>query len=162
MMIHERITRQGHAAEGLQRRLRVLLVPLALTLIFVASCGGKKEVKQVSQESKLAQEAFSLAEKLRVAYEKRNFSAVQDLSTDDGFRDFTNSIRHFDSVDLSFTPRWVEIEKTTVYLNVSWKGTWTVGQESFTERGMGVFLLEGAPLKLGKIVRGNPFKYPER
>jgi hypothetical protein len=49
-----------------------------------------------------------------------------------------------------------------VYLNVSWKGTWTVGQESFTERGMGVFLLEGAPLKLGKIVRGNPFKYPER
>jgi len=161
-MIHEGTARRRHATEGQHRRLSLLLVPLALILISVAACGGKKEVKQVSQESKTAQEAFSLAEKLRVAYVDRNFSAVQDLSTADGFKDFMNSIRHFDSVDLSFTPRWVEIEKTTVYLNVSWKGTWIVGKESFVERGMAVFLLEGSPLKLGKIVRGDPFRYPER
>jgi len=161
-MIHEGTAGRRHATEGRHRRLSLLLVPLALILISVAACGGKKEVKQVSQESKTAQEAFSLAEKLRVAYVDRNFSAVQDLSTADGFKDFMNSIRHFDSVDLSFTPRWVEIEKTTVYLNVSWKGTWIVGKESFVERGMAVFLLEGAPLKLGKIVRGDPFRYPER
>jgi hypothetical protein len=65
-------------------------------------------------------------------------------------------------VELDFTPRWVEIEKSKVYLNVAWKGAWVVGKETVRERGMAVFLFEGTPLKLSKIVRGNPFKYPEK
>jgi hypothetical protein len=128
----------------------------------VVGCGGKKEVKQVTPESKTAEESFALAEALRQAYVKRDFSALQGVATKDGYKELANSVKHFDSVDLSFTPKWVEIERSQVYLNVAWKGTWTVSGETHRERGMAVFLLEGRPLKLGKIVRGSPFKYPER
>ncbi len=126
------------------------------------SCGGKKEVKPVSQESLISREAFSVAEALRDAYEKKDFSAMADRSTKEGYREIIDSVKHFDSVELTFTPKWVEIEKAMVYLNVAWKGSWTVGKETIRERGMAVFLLEGTPLKLSKIVRGSPFKYPER
>ena len=133
-----------------------------LLLVFLAACGGKKEVKQVSQESRVSQEAFSVVEQLRMAYLKRDFSLIADYSTTEGYREIIDSLKHFDSADLTFTPRWVEMEKSMVYVNVSWQGSWKVGKETFRERGMAIFLFEGTPLKLAKIVRGNPFKYPER
>ena len=133
-----------------------------LLLVFLAACGGKKEVKQVSQESRVSQEAFSVVEQLRMAYLKRDFSVIADYSTAEGYREIIDSLKHFDSADLTFTPRWVEMEKSMVYVNVSWQGSWKVGKETFRERGMAIFLFEGTPLKLAKIVRGNPFKYPER
>jgi hypothetical protein len=133
-----------------------------LALVLALACGGKKEVKQVSPESKLSLEAFSIAEEVRAAYVKKDFSTIKEISTADGYRDIIDSIKHFDSVELTFTPKWVEIEKSVVELNVAWKGTWTVGGETIAERGMAVFLLEGSPLKLSKVLRGNPFKYPER
>ena len=134
----------------------------ALLLVLMAACGGKKEVKQVSQESRISQEAFSVVEQLRTAYLKRDFAVIADHCTTGGYREIVNSLKHFDSVDLTFTPRWVEMEKAKVYVNVSWQGSWKVGKDTFRERGMAVFLFEGTPLKLAKIVRGNPFKYPER
>lgn len=149
-------------------RQRGILMGLAafllcvLLLVSLAACGGKKEVKQVSQESRVSQEAFSIVEQLRTAYLKRDFAAIADYSTTEGYREIVDSLRHFDSVDLTFTPRWVEMEKSQVYVNVSWQGSWKVGKDTFRERGMAVFLFEGVPLKLSKIVRGNPFKYPER
>ncbi len=130
--------------------------------LLLASCGGKKEVKQESQESKIAQEAFSVAEALRSAYAKKEFAAIADWSTKDGYKEVIDSIKYFDSVELDFTPRWVEINKSKVYLNVAWKGTWVVGKDTVRERGMAVFLLEETPLKLSKVVMGSPFKYPEK
>lgn len=133
-----------------------------LMILFIAGCGGKKEVKQVTQESKIAQDAFSVAETLRTAYTNKEFAAIADRSTKEGYKEVMDSVRYFDSVELDFTPRWIEIDKSKVYLNVAWKGAWVVGKETVRERGMAVFQLEGTPLKLSKIVRGNPFKYPER
>ena len=133
-----------------------------LLLTYMAGCGGKKEVKQVSQESKVAQEAFSAVEELRAAYVKRDFSVIADYCTTEGYREIVDSLKHFDSVELTFTPRWVEMEKSQVYVNVSWQGSWKVGKDTFRERGMAIFSFQGTPLKLAKIVRGNPFKYPER
>ena len=134
----------------------------AIIVALLVSCGGKKDVKPVSQENRSAQEAFSVVEVIRDAYVRKDFPAIQRVSTDDGYREIFNSLRHFDSVELTFTPRWVEMEKSSVSLNVAWKGSWTVGSAVTSERGMAVFLLEGRPLKVSKIVRGNPFKYPER
>ena len=133
-----------------------------LVLVLLPACGGKKEVKPVSPESKLAEEAFSVVERLRAAYVRKDFPAIQEISTTDGYRHVIDSIKHFDSVDLTFTPKWVEIDKSVVQINVAWKGMWTIGGEMVPERGMAVFLLEGKPLKLSKVLRGNPFKYPER
>ena len=133
-----------------------------LLLVFIAACGGKKEVKEVSQASRVSQEAFSVVELLRTAYLKRDFTVIADHSTTEGYREIVDSLKHFDSADLTFTPRWVEMEKSKVYVNVAWQGSWKVGKDTFRERGMAVFLFESMPLKLAKIVRGNPFKYPER
>lgn len=139
----------------------VKLASLLLILFAIASC-GKKEVKNVSHESKVSQEAFSLAEVLRTSYMKRDFTAIAEISTQEGYRNILDNIRHFDTVDLTFTPKWVELEKQKLYLNVAWKGVWTVSGETVRERGMAVFLFEGSPLKLSKVVRGSPFIYPDR
>jgi len=138
---------------------------LLVFLMILTACGGKKEVKQVSTESRLAQEAFAVAEVLRSAYVKKDFSTIAENCTATGYRDIVDSIKHFDSAELTFTPRWVEIEGTRapqakLYLNIAWRGSWSVGGDTIKERGMAVFLFEGRPLKLSRIVRGNPFKYP--
>jgi len=142
--------------------LRMKICIFCAALLVLAACGGKKEVKQVTQESKVAQDAFSVAEALRSAYARKDFAAIADRSTKEAYREIIDSIKYFDSVELDFTPRWIEIEKSKVYLNVAWKGTWIVTKDTMRERGMAVFLLEGTPLKLSKIIRGNPFKYPEK
>lgn len=130
--------------------------------VLVAGCGGKKEVKTVSYESRIYQEAISVVEALRVAYLKKDFSAISEKATKQGYSEIMGSVRHFDSAELTFTPNWVSIEQPKVFLNASWKGSWTVGTETFRERGTAVFILEGKPLRLSRISRGNPFKYPER
>jgi len=155
--MREEKLRQGSILAGVPASLLCTLL-----LVLMAACGGKKEVKQVSQESRISQEAFSVVEQLRTAYLKRDFAVIADHCTTGGYREIVNSLKHFDSVDLTFTPRWVEMEKAKVYVNVSWQGSWKVGKDTFRERGMAVFLFEGTPLKLVKIVRGNPCKYPER
>lgn len=143
--------------------LRATLCVLCFALLIaVAACGGSKEVKTPSRESVMAQDAFSIAEAVRAAYAKKDFTIISEKCTKEGYRDIIDSIKYFESVDLSFTPRWVEIEKSKVSVNIAWKGAWVVGKETVRERGMAVFQFEGTPLKLSKIVRGNPFKYPER
>jgi len=134
---------------------------ICAVLLLLAACGGKKEVKQVSQESKMAQEAFSVTEALRSAYINKEFATMANSSTKEGYKEVIDSVKYFDSVELDFTPRWVEIDKAKVYVNVAWKGAWVLGKDTVRERGMAVFLMEGTPLKLSKIVRGNPFRYPE-
>jgi hypothetical protein len=151
---------------GLEKHSMLDMCALSLllwtALLFIAACGGNKEVRKESRDYRISQEAFSVAEALRTAYAKKDLLGIQGISTREGNKEIVDSIRYFDSVDLTFTPRWVEIEKSKVYLNVAWKGIWTVGGEITRERGSAVFLLEGSPLKISKVLRGSPFKYPER
>lgn len=135
-------------------------IGLFIAMLFLGSC-GKKDVKPVSQESKLAQEAFQVAETLRQAYVKNNRSTLEDNSTKDGYRELIGVMKKFDKADLTFTATWVEIKDSSVYLSISWKGVWTVGSKSREERGMSIFVLEGTPLKLATVQRDNPFRQPE-
>lgn len=126
----------------------------------LAGC-GKKEVKSQSVDSKLTLEAFALAEDLKKAYEKKDLTAFEALSTPEGFAEVSDGLRNFDRVELDFTPRWVEIEGVnTLFLNVSWVGTWTFGDRVKTEHSMAVFKFEGTPLRLLSIPSGSPFVYP--
>lgn len=134
---------------------------LLACLILFSSCSSK-EVKPVSPESKTALEAFALAETIRTSFLKNDLLTLQNNSLPEGYKDITVNRRPFDSVDLTFTPRWVEIEKDRVILNVAWKSLWTASGKSFADRGMAVFVLEGSPLKIAKISRGNPFIFPEQ
>lgn len=131
-----------------------------MAIIFLISC-GKGEVKKVSEESKLAQEAFELAETIRSAYIKNDRETLERNFSVDGYRELIGAIKSFDSAELTFTPLWVEIEDSIVSLNVSWKGTWIVMGKRTEERGVAVFMLEGRPLKLSRVLRANPFRQPE-
>ena len=137
---------------------KILLLVLACALLI--SC-GKKEVKPVSQESKMTMEAFALAETIKNAFIVKDNITLQKNSTDSGYKDITANTRLFDSVELTFTLRWVDIDKDQLHVNISWKSTWVVSGKSKAERGMAVFVMEGAPLKVSKILRANPFVMPE-
>jgi hypothetical protein len=139
---------------------KLMVFPCFLVLLFVWGC-GKDEVKQVSQESKTAQEAFKVADILRNAYMHNDRVALEENSTKDGYRELINAIKSFETVDLTFTPRWVEIQDSEVHLTLSWKGRWSVRGKSTEERGVAIFVLEGKPLKLAKVLRENPFRQPE-
>jgi hypothetical protein len=135
--------------------LRVLIIVLLL-----ASC-GKQEVKKASEETKVAQEAFRLAEVIKDAYIKNDRSTLEKNSTKDGYREIIDARKSFDSAELSFTPKWVEIEDSAVNLHISWNGTWTVRGKRIEDRGLAIFVMEGRPLKLAKVLRANPFRQPE-
>lgn len=130
-------------------------------IVLLFSCGSK-EVKPVSPESKISLEAFALAETIRAAFIKNDLFSLQNNSTPEGYKDITVNRRPFDGVELTFTPRWVEIEGGQTTLNVAWKSRWTASGKVFTDRGMAVFVLEGSPLKVSKVLRGNPFIFPEK
>jgi len=133
------------------------IVLLLLASLLLLSCGGKKEVKQVTQESKAATEAFGVAETIRNAFVKKDSATIQRNATEAGFKDITSGRQVFDSVDITFTPRWVEIDGDKMLVNISWKSTWMQSGRKSDERGMAVFEMEGNPLKLSRILRANPF-----
>lgn len=135
------------------------IVFLAVALI---SCSGKKEVKQVSQESRITAEAFAVAEALRDAFIRKDVATLQKNSTEEGFKDITANQKVYDTVELAFTPRWVEIEDGKLHVNIAWKSAWTLSGRTSDARGMTVFRMEGKPAKLSKIVRSNPFIFPEQ
>ncbi|MEW6418559.1 MAG: hypothetical protein AB1480_10610 [Nitrospirota bacterium] len=135
-------------------------VQVLIVIVLLVSC-GKREIKPVPPESKIAQEAIGLAETIRNAYIKNDRETLEKHATRDGYRELIGTIKSFDSVELTFTPTWVEIENSTVSLHLSWKGIWVVGGKRTEERGIAVFVLEGRPLKLAQVQRENPFRQPE-
>ncbi len=137
----------------------LLIILFAASLLF--SC-GKKEVKFPSQESKTAEEVFTVTEKIRVAFAKKDLDTIRRYSTESGYKDITANKKPYESVELTFTPRWVEIEQTKVTLNVAWKSLWTAGGKKAEDRGMSIFVMEGRPLRLSGILRTNPFILPEQ
>lgn len=129
--------------------------------MFLFSC-GKKEVKIASQESKTAEESFALAERIRDAFIRNDRDTLRKNATESGFKEITANKKTYESVELTFTPRWVEIDKDTVTLNVTWKGKWISGGKKTEDRGMAVFVMEGMPLKLSGILSANPFTFPDQ
>ena len=133
---------------------------LLFVVVLLVSC-GKKEVKTVSQESKITQEAFTLAEVIKNAFMVKDTLTLKKSATEAGYKDITANTKGYDRVELTFTPRWVEIDNNQLQVNISWKSTWMVSGKSTEERGMAVFVMEGTPLKLTRVLRGNPFVMPE-
>jgi len=133
-----------------------------LALIILSSCGGgDKEIKKVSEDSLAAKEAFKFAEALKKAYVENDLKRLEELTTRDSYMELISIIKPFDKANLTFTPTWVEISGSTINLTISWKGTWFIKDKIKEDKGIAVFVLEGKPFKLAKILRANPFSQPE-
>lgn len=135
------------------------LLMLVLTALLLASC-AKKEVKPVSAESVAAKEAFALADAVRTAFVEKDMPALKRLTTEDGLKDVVGRTGAYESVEITFTPRWIEIEGNRIHANIAWKSSWKIAGKKVDERGMAVLLMEGRPLKVVKIQRANPFQTP--
>ena len=141
--------------------MKKIMLVLLVCCVAVA-CGGKKEVKQVSQDSKMASEAFVLTETIKTAFVRNDTATLQKNSTETGLRDITANTKPVNSVELTFTPRWVEIEGSQLMVNIAWKSSWVRAGRRSEDRGMAVFVMEGTPLRVSKILRTNPFVFPEK
>jgi hypothetical protein len=133
---------------------------LFVCLFLLLSACGKAEVKQPSLDSQFAREAFAVAEGMRKAYVQKDFEDFRKYCTEEAYNSIIRDIKRFDSAELEFTPRWVEIEGDAVVLNEQWKGSWVVNGQDREARGMAVFQLRGTPLKLSAVLRGSPFDQP--
>ena len=133
---------------------------LAILLVFLISC-GKKEVKEVSEASLIAQEAFQLAETIKQAYLDNDRKALEKNTTQDGYRELIGEMKSFESAELEVIPTWVDIDDSVVKLTVSWKGTWVISGVTKEDRGIAVFVMEGQPLKVAQVLRASPFRQPE-
>lgn len=138
---------------------KIMLLLLAGAMLFAC---GKKEVKQVSPESRTAMEAFALAETVKTAFINKDDEILKKSSTEEGYKQITANFRGYDRVELTFTPRWVEIENDSLNVNISWKSIWVSAGKRAEDRGMAVFIMQGTPLRIAGILRANPFIQPEQ
>ncbi|TAL26987.1 MAG: hypothetical protein EPN94_02195 [Nitrospirae bacterium] len=136
-------------------------IALLLIALFVLISCSSKDVKQETDESKTAKEAFAVAEAVKDAYLKKDLSAIESNTTKEGYREILGAIKNFDKAELTFSHKWVELDKSAVSLKIAWSGTWVVSGQTTEERGTAIFVFEGSPLKLNRILSTNPFRQPE-
>ncbi len=138
------------------RKIAILLVFL---LLF--ACGGKKQVKQPSQEYLYTTQAFKVVDEIRQAYQNKQFEKIKQYSSESAYREIIASLRPFDNATLEFTPVFAEMGGDVLRLYVSWNGKWSYLGKDTEERGLASFLLKGNPPRVERIIRGNPFRYPD-
>ncbi|MEN2986192.1 MAG: hypothetical protein ABDH16_06025 [Thermodesulfovibrionaceae bacterium] len=139
--------------------MRRIVIFILFLLIF--SCGSKKQVRVPSFEYTYTNQAFKVVDELRQAYQNKDNLGIRKNCSESAYREIIASIKPFDKAELEFTPVFAEIEADTLRLYISWNGRWSyIGKET-EERGLAIFLMRGSPPKVEKIIRGNPFKYPD-
>ena len=140
----------------------LLCLVFAIILLAALTAGCSSDAKKPTEDSIIAMEALDIVEELRKAYTSRDFSSMARFSTNDAYRSIAASLKSFDKVELSFTPKWMEIDRagSAVEMLVAWKGTWRVGDKSEEKDGTVLFIIGGKPLKLQSIERLSPFSQP--
>ncbi|ACI21741.1 MULTISPECIES: lipoprotein [Thermodesulfovibrio] len=139
--------------------MRKIIIVMIVLLLF--SCGGKKQVKQPSPEYSYTTQAFKVVDEIRQSYQNKDNSGIRKNCSESAYREIIASIRPFDKAEVEFTPVLAEMEKDGYRLYVSWNGKWSYLGNETEERGLAIFLIKGNPPRVEKIVRGNPFRYPD-
>ena len=75
----------------------------------VVGCSSNK--KEPTEDSLIAMEALDMVESLRAAYVKRDFSSMARYCTRDTYKRITGRLKSFDTAELKFTPKWIEINR---------------------------------------------------
>ncbi len=134
---------------------------LAFLVVFVfifIGCGGKEEIK-LSPDSMLATEALNSINIIKTAYAEKDKDVLLNR-LDPMIAEGVLKELSFEKAELSFTPRMVRINNSTVMVNLNWQGTWVIQGSNLTNRGITVFVLEGSPMRLIRKEGDNPFHAP--
>lgn len=143
------------------RFIHIGLIGLVV-LMAIMTAGCSSDIKLPTEDSLIAMKALELVEGIRTAYANKDFSSMARFSTHDTYRGITGGLKSFDSAELRFTPKWVEInrEGDAVEILVAWKGLWVVDEETTKKDGTVLFSFSGDPLKISSIKRLSPFSQP--
>jgi hypothetical protein len=145
-----------------------LLLYCSIFILLFSSC-SKDEVKGPSQEAIIAKEAMDLVNSIKEAYMAQDEEKIkQMISSEQVLKDLSFSGGPVTSppTSLEFLFRWIDIynskggEVTVADVYVSWKGLWKKDSQEIEQKGLALFVLEGRPFKLKKILRENPFVRP--
>ncbi len=132
-------------------------ISIVFALMFIG-CGGKEKVKP-SPDSMLTTEALNGINIIKTAYEGKDRDALQNrlapMIAEEALKELP-----FDKAELSFNPRMVRINNSTVMVNLNWHGMWAIKGNNVINRGVSVFIFEGSPMKLVRIEGDNPFRIP--
>lgn len=136
-------------------------IALLLVVSFLFIWGAcSKEVKQPSEDSLLALEALALIDSIKSAYVRKDLDSLRKFTTEEGFDALRKDIKDFESAELSFTPKRVEIDGERLSVNLMWEGKWKAEGLSTAAHGLAVFVFVGKPLMLQAIELSNPFGRP--
>lgn len=139
--------------------MRKIAIIIIVFLLF--SCGSKKQVRQPSSEYLYTIEAFKVIDEIRQSYQNKDNFGIKKNCSESAYREIIVSIKPFDKAELEFIPVLAEIEKDSYRLYVSWNGKWSYLGNETEERGLVIFLMKGNPPRVEKILRDNPFRYPD-
>ena len=136
------------------------ITTLTLCVLMAAACS--QQAQRPTEETRIAEEVMAAVESLREEYAAKRFSAMAHRTTPEVYEEITAGLKRFDSVELEFTIRWIEIssDAKSVTALMGWDGTWQVGGKSTAKQGTVLFVLRGKPLTVVSIQRLSPFRQP--
>ncbi len=144
-----------------QHMRRFVVIILVCVLALAAGC-SKKQVKPVPEGAVYFKNANKVIQALRSGYIAKDAAIIKSVSTDKGYNEIVPNLGKFDSAELTFAIKWVDVSTRDVTVNVQWEGVWAKGGKKDSRRGMAVFELTGQPLKFNTVLTGSPFIYPQQ
>ncbi len=141
------------------RKILTGIMPVVI-LALLSACATDGE-RGPSEDVILTDEAFRVVERARETYVQKDIQGLKEYFTDEGYSLMVRDVKKFESVELKFTPRWVEIKPDgTVHLQVDWEGSWRLREDWTEERdGIVTFILLRNRIKDMKMT--SPFGQPE-
>lgn len=140
-----------------------LLLYYSIFILLFSSC-SKDEIKGPSQEAIIAKEAMDLVNSIKEAYMAQDEEKIkQMIDSEQVLKDLSFSggpTVTSPPTSLEFLFRWIDIYDSKADVYVSWKGLWKKDSKEIEQKGLALFVLEGKPFKLKKILRENPFVRP--
>jgi len=136
------------------------LILIGITVILFNSC-SKDEIKRPSPEAIIAKEAMDLVNSIKEAYMVQDEERIKQLiGSEQVLNNFSFGGEGSRLTSLEFLFRWVDVYDSKADVYVSWTGLWKKGSQEIEQKGFALFVLEGKPFKLMKILRENPFVRP--
>ena len=124
---------------------------------YFALIRGKKKLKSY-RRIKNSSEAIAPAEEIKEAYLKRDL-AVIERTQQKKVQELLGAIKRFDKAELTFSSKWVEIEKTSVSIKIAWSGKMGCRRETAESAAPRYSYLKGAS-ETKPHSQGNPFRQP--
>jgi len=131
---------------------------ILILLITSTGCAVKEEVK-LSEESVTARNAISAVDAIKDAFIKKDRAAIQEKVESGLSYEILNGLT-FDSADMSFTVRMINISSLKVMVHLNWHGTWITGGSEARDRGVGIMVFNKDTMKLSQVDGDNPFHFP--